>query len=113
MAELFDLKAWTKAEIQKLKQQLENLKYVVELDGSRPPLPDPGPERFLQIDFSSEVLITEMYEQLISSGDPDGSPAVTLVRFKTGLAEIYIAEAERLRSEVSRIQKRKTLKEYA
>lgn len=114
MADKIDLSAWAKAEMQRIKRKIENMKYVVDLDGKKPPLPDPGPERVFQTDYTSEILITEMYEQLIvSGGDPDGMPMRALVQFKAGMADAYIAEADRLRSEISRLQPRKSMKEFA
>ena len=114
MAEPIDLGAWMKAEVQRIKKKLENLKYVVDLDGQKPPKPDPGPERIFQTDYSTEVLITHMYEHLLASGgDPDGMPVERLAQFKAGIAEVYLGEAQRLRSEVSQLERGRAVRASA
>jgi hypothetical protein len=56
------------------------------------------------------VLLRPIYEQMIFSGDPDGAPARALLSFKQELAQFHLAEADRLKAEVARIQRNFTTK---
>ena len=59
-----------------------------------------------KLDPAIAVLLQPIYEQaLLSAGDGDADPVRALLDFKKGLAQVHLAEAERLKKEVASVKR--------